>query len=65
MICRGGNEVGVLAGHWRMNATADVFLECKNKEACIESEISKYRFGAVKVENIGTCQPPYKGNLCG
>ena len=48
-----------------MNDTAEVILECFNREACIESEVSRYRYGGVKVEPTGSCKYPYKGNLCG
>lgn len=64
MICSGGDEVGVEAGYWRMNKTADIFLKCLYSHACAKSKITKYRYGGDKVEPSGTCNSPYEGNLC-
>mmetsp|Transcript_29652 Transcript_29652/g.27101 ORF Transcript_29652/g.27101 Transcript_29652/m.27101 type:complete len:556 (-) Transcript_29652:492-2159(-) len=63
-ICRGGDEVGVLDGYWRLNSSADIALLCPLEEACVGSEILLYRHGADNVSATGTCVYPYEGPLC-
>ena len=63
-ICRGGPRVGVKAGYWRLNSTADIFLKCPANDACLASELRELRDGSTTVEAVGLCNTGYQGHLC-
>jgi len=57
--CDGGDKVGPRQGYWRMNETANIFLRCPIKEACLGATVDNE-----VIYPAGRCKENYQGNLC-
>ena len=59
MICNGPEEIAPQEGYWRLNASANIFVECPLKEACLGGRTADGETIAT-----GRCKVGYQGNLC-